>query len=101
MYSQHLPSPDEGPLPTVFGFDQDDNIELVDSVLEEEDKVHKVQDEAFGVMVHYYDNHVVFTQKVKLKSSKATALKGYIAYMVCSETMCIPKDLDFSIAVTQ
>ena len=98
MYSQHLPSPGEGPLPLIFAFDENKDIELIGEVTEETDKIHKVKDEAFGVDVTYFDGKVTFTQKVKLKTSK-TKLSGYISYMTCNDEMCLPNDLEFTVPI--
>jgi len=97
LYSQYLPSPDEGPIPTLFEFDENKNVTLLGKVEEENEKVHSVMDEAFGVKVNYFDGKVVFTQKVKLKSLENTTLSGFISYMVCNDSMCVPNDLDFNI----
>jgi len=99
LYSQDLPSPDAGPLPTEFAFDVNDNIELIGNVTEEKEKVHSVMDDAFGVQVNYFDGEVTFTQKIKLKSEKSSTLSGFVYYMICSEIMCVPKDLEFNIDI--
>ena len=98
LYSQDLPSPDAGPLPTEFAFDVNQNIELIGKVTEDKDKMHSVIDDAFGVQVNYYDGEVTFTQKVKLKSDLAS-LSGFVYYMVCNEVMCVPKDMEFDIVI--
>jgi hypothetical protein len=97
LYSQHLPSPGAGPLPTEFAFDVNENIELIGKVTEDKDKMHSVMD-AFGVQVNYYDGDVTFTQKVKIKSDLAS-LSGFVYYMICNEIMCVPKDMEFDIVV--
>ena len=84
LYSQDLSSPDAGPLPTEFAFDVNENIALIGKVTEDKSKMHSVMDEAFGVQVNYYDGEVTFTQKVKLKSDKAS-LSGFVYYMICNE----------------
>jgi len=98
LYSQDLPSPDAGPLPTEFAFDVNENIELIEKVIEEKNKMHSVMDDAFGVQVNYYDGNVTFSQKVKLTDDLAT-LSGFVYYMVCNEVMCIPKDMEFNIVI--
>jgi len=98
LYSQYLPSPDAGPLPTQFAFDVNENIELIGKVTEDKDKMHSVMDNAFGVQVNYYDGEVTFTQKVKISSGLAT-LSGFVYYMVCSDIMCVPRDMEFSIII--
>ena len=82
LYSQDLPSPNAGPLPTEFAFDVNQNIELIGKVTEEKDKMHSVMDDGFGVQVNYYDGEVTFTQEVKLKSDLAS-LSGFVYYMIC------------------
>ena len=62
--------------------------------------MHSVMDEAFGVKVNYYDGDVTFTQKVKIKSDMAT-LSGFVYYMVCSDIMCVPKDMEFNVIIGQ
>ena len=98
LYSQELSSPDAGPLPTEFAFDINENIALIGKVVEDKGKMHSVMDKAFGVQVNYYDGQVTFTQKVKIKSDKAS-LSGFIYYMVCNEEMCVPKDMGFDIII--
>ena len=98
LYSQELSSQDAGPLPTEFAFDVNKNITLIGKVTEDKGKMHSVMDEAFGVQVNYYDGQVTFTQKVKIKSDKAS-LSGSVYYMVCNEEMCVPKDMEFDIII--
>ena len=98
LYSQELSSPDAGPLPTEFAFDINEDIALIGKVVEDKGKMHSVMDKAFGVQVNYYDGQVTFTQKVKIKSDKAS-LSGFIYYMVCNEEMCVPKDMEFDIII--
>ena len=98
LYSQHLPSPDAGPLPTQFAFDGNENIELIGKVTEEKDKIHSVMDAAFGVQVNYYDGEVTFTQKIKINSDLAT-LSGFVYYMTCSDVMCVPRDMEFNVII--
>ena len=98
LYSQELSSPDAGPLPTEFAFDVNEKIVLIGKVTEDKGKMHSVMDESFGVQVNYYAGQVTFTQKVKIKSDKAS-LSGFVYYMVCNEEMCIPKDMEFNIII--
>ena len=74
-------------------------IELIGKVSEEKDKMHSVMDDAFGVQVNYFDGEVTFTQKVKLKSDDSAMLSGFVYYMVCSDIMCVPKDMEFNITL--
>ena len=49
--------------------------------------------------VSYFENSVVFQQKIKLKKA-ATTVKGKLEYMTCNDQKCLPpEDLDFSVDV--
>ena len=99
MYAVHLPDENAGPLPTTFTFTENNNIEIIGEIEEENDKVHTEMDEAFGVEVSYFEGKVVFKQKVKLKTN-STTVKGFVSFMVCDNSMCLPpEDVEFSIEV--
>lgn len=100
MYSQNLPSPDEGPLPTVFTFDYQNEFDIVGNVAEET-KPHAVFDDVFEVNVNYFDKKAVFKQMVSLndKDNGAT-IKGTVSYMVCNDNTCLPPvDVPFSLTI--
>jgi uncharacterized membrane protein YqiK len=49
--------------------------------------------------VSYFDNSVVFQQKVKLNTNETT-VKGTLEYMVCNDKQCLPPtEVAFNIAV--
>ncbi len=59
--------------------------------------VEKSFDPNFNSILKFYSNKVDFVQKVKLKSSVATVLKGSVTYMVCNDRKCLPpKEIPFS-----
>lgn len=100
MYSQDLPSPDEGPLATIFGLDENENADYIGIVEEEKDKMHSEMDNAFNIMVNYYTGNVIFSQLIKLKNPYKTIITGFVSYMVCDDTMCLPpEDFDFNITI--
>jgi len=45
----------------------------------------------FMMEVGFFENSVIFQQKVKLKGKKA-AVKGKVKFMVCNDKMCLPPD---------
>lgn len=98
MYSQYLPSPDDGPLPTVFTFDYKNEFDVVGNVVEVT-KAIKEFDEVFEVEVNYFKNKAVFKQLVGLvATNKAAKIKGTVSYMVCNESTCLPpNDVPFSL----
>jgi len=48
--------------------------------------------------VTYFENSVIFQQRIKLKSAKATVVKGQLEYETCNDKKCLPpEDVSFSI----
>lgn len=55
-------------------------------------------EKVFNMNVGYFENAVVFQQKIKLKSAKASAVKGKLEFMTCNDSKCLPPDeVEFSI----
>ena len=89
IYSQF--TPDGGPIPMFFSFEQDKNYELVGKVTEP--KPHEEFDSTFGVKVLTFEGTPVFSQKIKLKGN-GFSLKGNVSGQVCKES-CIMFDSNF------
>ena len=90
----------EGPEPTSFTFSINPLVKL-DGKVKEIGKLEKAFDPNFNSTLKYYSNRVDFVQRVKLKSSAATLVKGTVSYMVCDDRKCLPpKEIPFSIKVT-
>lgn len=85
MYSQFIPE-DAGPVPTEIQILPSDNVELIGKVTEPE-AIHEY-DQNFESDLSYFENQVVFTQKVNVK--KTATVDGSIVFMVCNNTMCLP-----------
>ena len=96
IYSQHTdPS---GPVPTVFSFEENANLEFIGKPVET-GKKKEAFDELFGVNVIKFSGTVSFTQKVKAKSG-ANAISGYLEFMSCDNEKCLPpKEVNFNIAL--
>jgi hypothetical protein len=94
LYSQSIE--EGGPMPTSIIFDKADGYKLVGKMSEHGD-VRKSYDSTFMMDVAWYEGHVVFSQRVKARSK--TNVTGEITYSVCSEEMCIPGEVRFSIEV--
>ena len=89
----------EGPEPTSFAFTANPLVKL-DGKVKEEGKLEKTYDPNFKSTLKYYANKVDFIQKVKLKSSASTVIKGTVTYMTCDDKKCLPpKEIPFSIKV--
>lgn len=83
IYSQV--TPDGGPLPTVFTFDENKSFERVGDVVEP--VPHSEYDSTFEVKVLTLDGKPVFKQKIKLKNPE-TRITGRIEGQVCKDA-CI------------
>lgn len=95
IYSQIL-DPD-GPEPTEFVFDEDENLTVVGKAKEVSD--HKVAgfDEIFEMNVTKYKESVDFVQRIKV-SDPAKDYTGFVYYMTCDNEKCLPPaEVNFSI----
>lgn len=89
----------EGPEPTSFKFNPNPLVKL-DGKVKEIGKLEKQFDPNFNSTLKFYGNKVDFVQRVKLKSSASTLVKGTISYMVCDDKKCLPpKEVPFSVKV--
>ena len=89
----------EGPEPTTFTFTANPLIKF-DGKIKEVGKLEKSYDKNFKSVSKYYGNKVDFVQKVKVKSSIATVVKGTVNFMVCNDRQCLPpRDVPFTIKV--
>ncbi len=87
----------EGPEPTTFIFNPNPLIKL-DGKVKEVGTLEKQFDPNFNSTLKFYSNKVDFVQRVKLKSTANTVLKGKISYMVCDDKKCLPpKEVPFSV----
>ncbi|SEM85473.1 Disulphide bond corrector protein DsbC [Mucilaginibacter gossypiicola] len=95
IYSQHVA--DGGPVKTSFRFNKSDDYSLNGNT--SEPKAVNKYEKAFGMNVQYFEQSVIFQQKVKLKNGQ-TSVNGTLNYMVCNDKQCLPpKDVEFSIPV--
>jgi DsbC/DsbD-like thiol-disulfide interchange protein len=87
---------DGGPIKTSFTFNSSSEYSLVGKPTEPT-PVTKYE-KAFSMNVTYFEKSVTFQQKIKLKSAKASVVKGKLEYMTCNDMKCLPpEDVDFSI----
>ena len=95
LYSQHIQN-DVGPIPTSITFKSSDDFQLIGAVVEP--KPIQKYDENFEATLDFFEHNAEFTQKIEVKEN--TWIEGFITYMVCNETMCLPPvDLPFSIEI--
>jgi len=95
IYSQNVK--DGGPIKTSFKFQPSKEFKLSGKVIEPKPVVK--YEPAFKMNVAYFENSVVFQQKIKLTGKKAT-VKGTLEYMTCNDHQCLPpEDVDFTVQV--
>jgi DsbC/DsbD-like thiol-disulfide interchange protein len=88
---------DGGPIKTSFKFTKSPEFTLVGKTTEPAPIVK--YDKNFGMNLTYFENSVVFQQKVKLKGKKAT-VKGSLEYMTCNDQKCLPPEtVEFAVNV--
>jgi len=96
MYSQDIPVQPPG---TLFYFEPNDDVQFIGNVTEE--TIPKEEyDPNFDMNLKYFEGVAIFKQSVKLLNAKPVQIKGYIEYMCCDESRCIPptvENFDFTI----
>lgn len=89
----------EGPEPTSFAFTANPLISF-EGNLKEVGKMEKSYDKNFNSVLKYYAKKVDFVQKIKVRSSIATVVKGTVTFMVCNDRQCLPpRDVPFTVKV--
>jgi thiol:disulfide interchange protein len=97
VYSQHLPA-DDGPIPTSFNFDANENLEIIGKAAE--GKAHTEFDPNFQMELAFFSDKAVFRQKAKASGDKPFTVKGFLEFMVCDDEMCLPPEMiDFEFEV--
>jgi len=98
LYAQAQPK-DAIAMPTTFQFSANPLL-VLDGAVKEIGKLQKFKDEELNITANQYSDKVVFTQRVKLKTSAKTAVVGKLEYQTCDDKKCLPpKTVPFSIAL--
>ena len=98
MYSQHIER-DDGPLPTHFIFEENDDVQWVGET-EECGNGEVGYDEFFAMNLMKYSERAVFIQSVTSDNPNAVIV-GYHEFMTCDNTRCLPpmpEDFEISLA---
>jgi thiol:disulfide interchange protein len=96
LYSQNIP--EGGPVPTSFNFDESPDFELVGETSEPA-PIEKY-DEIFKMDLKFFDGKPVFTQKIKMLTNDSFKVSGFLEFMCCDDTRCLPPTpIDFEISV--
>ena len=95
LYSQTVKP--GGPNKTIITFAPSKDYTLVGKTTEP--KPISKYEKVFAMNVPYFQNEVVFQQKIKL-NKPTTAVKGKVEFMVCDDKQCLPpSDVTFSIPI--
>ncbi len=95
LYSQNIKP--GGPNKTIIKFNASKDFVLVGKTTEP--KPIAYFEKLFKMNVSYFENEVVFQQKIKLNKAN-TAVKGTVEFMLCNDKSCLPPDeVTFSIPV--
>ena len=95
LYSQNIKP--GGPNKTEFTFASSKDYSLVGKT--QEPKPISKYEKVFKMEVSYFENEVVFKQKIKLNKA-TTTVKGKVDFMVCDDKQCLPpSEVSFSIPV--
>lgn len=95
-----------GPLKTSFKFSPSVEYMPVNGITEP--KPISKYEETFGIQVDYFENEVVFQQKVKIlrkalddkDANEGIMVKGKISFMTCDEKQCTPPlEVEFSVPI--
>ena len=87
IYSQL--TPDGGPIPTTFKFNNNALLSLQGKV-GEKGKVITYFDKNFKVDVKYFESKAEFVQLVTLKGKVKTNISGEVESMICNDRTCMP-----------
>lgn len=96
IYGQNVP--DGGPVPTSFTFNKSNDYSLNGATIPTTKAKSKFED-VFKMNVPYFNQEVVFQQKIKLNNKKATTVSGVVEFMACDKTQCLPPD-EYAFKVT-
>ena len=92
LYSQHLPEGVDA-YPTEFNFVFSDNYELVNGMIEPE-PIRNPDPNFDNIILPYFENEVVFRQRIKVNSSNDFKIVGDISFMSCDKSQCVFPPLD-------
>lgn len=96
LYAQDVP--EDGPIPTTFSYNLDNEVELLGQTKELEG--HLVDDPVFLMKIKYFEEYAEFRQTIKVPNNTITLVIGEVEFMVCDDTRCLPptyEDLKFDL----
>jgi thiol:disulfide interchange protein DsbD len=90
IYSQDN-DPNEGPVPTMFEWDLPSGVQSL-GIVKECSPIEEY-DPNFMMDLKYFEEEVFWHQRLDLSgANSADTLKGYVVFMVCDASMCLPPE---------
>lgn len=89
LYSTTIP--DGGPIPTSLHIEASDTYEAIGE-LRQTPEPKPFFDEAFQMELGYFSKSARLTQTIELKQSGSHIIRGYVEFMVCDDSRCLPPD---------
>ncbi|KAF0130301.1 MAG: Protein-disulfide reductase [Bacteroidetes bacterium] len=85
LYSQDIPM---SPPATTFTFEKSTGYELIGKVSESPSV--EQYDPNFEMTLRFFSKEAIFKQKVKIEPGKSLDIKGFVEFMSCDDTRCLP-----------
>ena len=96
VYSQY--TDDNGPVPTYIEYEVKEGVELLGKATEEGHRKEGKDPLFDNVMVIKFLGDEDFTITQKVKANKDSKIKGYLSFMTCDASHCMPpQDIDFEV----
>lgn len=89
LYGVNIPENEPRPTPTSFVFETLQNAEK-DGEIHSSSKLIEAYDENFGMTLNWYNNNVLFVQKIKFDDASKVLIEGYVEFMTCNDESCLP-----------
>ncbi len=87
MYGIQLP--EDGPIPTSFIFEKTEGAVLSGKIIPQS-KLIKEYDPIFDMELSWYKEKAVFTQKITRQAHSETFISGFVRFMCCNDSSCLP-----------
>lgn len=85
LYSQDIPM---SPPATTFSFEKGVGFELIGKVSESPSV--EQYDPNFEMVLKFFSKMAIFKQKVKISGTQPVEIKGFVEFMSCDDTRCLP-----------
>ena len=95
LYSQDIPM---APPATTFFFEGDTTLYELVGIVTESEAIEEF-DPNFDMVLKYFADKATFQQKIRLLTDEPVKVKGFLNYMCCDDTRCLPpEDVEFDFA---